>query len=172
VSSAPPREYEFNEEQNQLIGGMATRMRGVGLFLIIIVAVLNFLVALLVILAIYRAKLPQSYVDAVVNKVSEATRVDMKKQLTENLPADTHLWGIAIGNAINGLLYLLIGVWTRHAAASFSLIVETKGTDISLLMSALSALNKMYTLIYTLIMVGLLVLIVSFGLFLYSQLTR
>jgi hypothetical protein len=171
VSSTPPREYEFNEEQNQVIGGLATRMRGVGLFLIVI-AVINFLVALLVILVIYRTRLPQHYVDAVVKYGTDVTKVDMKKQLTENLPADNHLWGIAIGNAINGLLYLLIGVWTRTAAGSFRLIVETKGTDISLLMSALSALNKMYTLIYTLIMVGLLVLIVSIGLFLYAALTR
>jgi hypothetical protein len=171
VSSTSPREYEFNEGQNQLIGGLAARMRVVGLFLVV-VAIINFLIALLVILVIYRTKLPQSYVDAVLTKVSEGTKVDMKKQLTENLPADNHLWGIAFGNAINGLLYLLIGVWTRNAAGSFRLIVETKGTDISLLMSALSALNKMYTLVYTLIMVGLLVLLVSFGLFLFSHLAR
>jgi hypothetical protein len=171
VSSPSPREYEFNEEQNQLIGGLAMRMRGVGLFLIV-VAILNFLVALLVILVIFRTKLPQNYVDTVVKNVSDAAKTDVKKKLTEELPADNHLWGIAIGTAINGLLYLLIGVWTRTAGTSFRLIVETKGTDISLLMSALSALNKMYTLIYTLILVGLLVLVLSIGLSFFSQMAR
>src|SRR5262249_42742864 len=136
VSSAPPREYEFNEEQNQVIGGLAMRMRGVGLFLIVI-AVINFLVALLVVLVIYRTKLPDDYVKKVVQELPGATKANVEKQLSENLPADNHLWGIAIGAAVNGLLYLLIGVWTRTAGTSFRLIVETKGSDISLLMSAL-----------------------------------
>ncbi len=170
MSTTPAREYEFNQEQNRLIGALASRMRGVGLFLIVI-AILNFLVAVLVILVIYRSKLPQNYVDAVIKAAGEATKTNVEAQMA-NLPPDNHLWGIAIGSGVNFLLYLLIGMWTRQAARSFQQIVDTKGNDISLLMSALSALNKMYTLVYTLILIGLLVLVASVGLFLYGQLTR
>jgi hypothetical protein len=74
----------------------------------------NFLIAVVIVPTIYRAKLPQKYVDAVVAKASEATRTDVHTELSK-LPADTHLWGIATATAINGLLYLLIGVWTQSA---------------------------------------------------------
>jgi hypothetical protein len=170
MSVTPPREYEFNQQQNSLFSALASSMRGVGFFLVFI-AVLNFLVAILVIVTIYRAKLPQSYVDTVVEKVSEATKQDMKAQLS-NIPADTHLWGIAISSAVNGLIYLLIGVWTQTAGVSFKKIVDTTGSDIHHLMDAVSALGKMYTLIYTLIVIGLLVLVAAIGLALYTQFTR
>ncbi|MCI0461452.1 MAG: hypothetical protein L0Z62_31260 [Gemmataceae bacterium] len=170
MSTTPAREYEFNQEQNSLIGALAGRMRGVGLFLIVI-AILNFLVAALVILVIYRSKLPQNYVDAVIKAAGEAAKTDVQAQMA-NLPPDNHLWGIAIGSGVNFLLYLLIGMWTRQAARSFQQIVATRGNDITLLMSALSALNKMYTLVYTLILIGLLVLVASLGLFIYGQMTR
>jgi hypothetical protein len=164
------REYEFSQEQNTLFSALAGRMRGVGLFLIVL-ALLNLLVAALVVVAIYRARLPQSYVDTVLEKASEATRTDVKGQLS-NLPPDNHLWGIAICAGINGLLYLLMGVWTRSSAASFQQVVDTTGRDIRHLMDALSELNKMYSLIYTLIVIGLLVLIAALGLVIYAQMTR
>jgi hypothetical protein len=170
MSAASPREYEFNQEQNSVFSALAGRMRGVGVFLIV-VAVLNFLVCVLIIVAIYRAKLPQSYVDAVLEKASEATKTDVKGQLA-NLPPDNHLWGVVVISAVNGLLYLLMGTWTRSASREFQKIVDTTGRDIRHLMDALSELNKMYTLIYTLIVIGLLVLLAAIGVFLYAQLTR
>jgi hypothetical protein len=170
MSAASPREYEFNEEQNRLFSALAGRMRGVGFFLVFL-AFLDLLVAVLVIVAIYRAKLPQNTVDTVVEKVSEATRTDVRGQLS-NLPPDNHLWGIAVSSAVNGILYLLIGMWTRGAARSFQKIVDTTGRDIRHLMEALSELYKMYALIYTLIVIGLLVLIASLGVFIYAQFTR
>jgi hypothetical protein len=142
----------------------------VGVFLIV-VAVLNFLVAALVVLAIYRAKLPEDYVKVVLEKASETTRTDLKVQLAK-LSLDNHLWGIAISNALNGLLYLLLAVWTRSAAGSFKKIVDTRGTDMSHLMEALSALNKMYSLVYTLVIVGLLPFLAAVGLFIYAQMVR
>src|SRR5207247_1780886 len=116
-------------------------------FFLIVIALLDFLVAALIVLAIYRAKLPEDYVKVVLEKASETTRTDLKAQLS-NLPPDDHLWGIAASSALNGLIYLLIGVWTRSAAGSFKKIVETHGSDISHLMEALSSLTKMYSLIY------------------------
>src|SRR5262249_57086555 len=108
---------------------------------------------------------------AVLEKASEAAKTDVRSQLS-NLPPDNHLWGIVVSSAVNGLLYLLIGMWTRGAARSFQKIVDTTGRDIRHLMDALSELNKMYTLIYTLIFIGLLVLLASIGLFLYAQWMR
>jgi hypothetical protein len=170
MSSVPSRGYEFNPEQNSLIGDLAARMRGVGLFLAV-VGLLNLLAAALMIVAIYRAKLPQEYVDAVVAKVSEAAKTDVTAQLAK-LPPDTHLWGMAFASAINGLVYVLIGSWTRNAGASFRNIVDTKGSDIGHLMEGLGSLNKMYQLIATLIAFGLLLFIATIGLFIYAQFTR
>jgi hypothetical protein len=170
MSVAPVREYEFSQQQNGIFEALAARMRGVGFFLVVL-AFLNLLVTVLVIVTIYRAKLPQSYLDVVLEKASEASRTDVKAHLS-NLPPDNHLWGIAISSAANGLLYLLMGLWTRSASRSFQQVVDTTGRDIRHLMDALSSLNKMYTLIYTLIVIGLLVLLGSIGLFIYAQMTR
>jgi hypothetical protein len=170
MSNAPVREYEFSQDQNRLFGDLAGRMRGVGLFLVFL-AFLDLLVSVLVIVAIYRASLPQSYVDTILERAAEATRTDVRAQLSK-LPPDNHLWGIAISSAVNGLLYLLIGMWTRSAGRSFQQVVDTTGSDIRHLMDALAELNKMYALIYTLIAIGLLVLIASLGLFIYAQVMR
>lgn len=170
MSTAPLREYEFSPSQNDVFDALARRMRGVGVFLVV-VAVLNFLVAGLVVLAIYRTKLPEDYVKAVLEKASETTRTDLSAQLSK-LPPEDHLWGIAISNGINGLLYLLLGVWTQSAAGSFKKIVTTRGGDINHLMEALSSLNKMYSLIYTLIVIGLLFFVAAIGLFVYAHYAR
>jgi hypothetical protein len=170
MSSGPPREYEFSQEQNVLVSALSSRMRLVGLVLAV-VGVLNILAGLILIVAIYRAKLPQDYVDAVLKKASQATKTDVKAEL-DKLPPDSHLWGLAIGGLVNGLIYLLIGVWTRSAAGSFKMIVTTEGHDISHLMNALGALNRMYTLICSLILIGLLLFLVALGVFVYSQLAR
>jgi len=170
MSTSPSREYEFSPAQNEIFGALAYRMRGVGFFLVV-VALLNLLFAALVVLAIYRAKLPEDYMKVVLEKASETTRTDLNAQLSK-LPPDNHLWGIAISNAVNGLIYLLIGVWTRSAAGSFKQVVDTQGGDIRHLMEALSSLNRMYTLIYTLILLGLLLILATVGLFVYAQMTR
>jgi hypothetical protein len=67
-------------------------------------------------------------------------------------------------------VYLLIGVRTRSAAGSFQQSVDTKGNDINHLMQALGALNKTYTLTYTLIVIGLP--LITLGLSLYAQFSR
>jgi ABC-type dipeptide/oligopeptide/nickel transport system permease subunit len=66
----------------------------------------------------------------------------------------------------------LLGVWTGSAAGSFKRIVDTRGSDISHLMEALSALHKMYAMIYTLIIIGLLLFLAAVGLFIFAQMAR
>jgi hypothetical protein len=168
--SSVPREYEFSQEQNVLFSGMSSRMRLVGLILAV-VGILNLLVALSIVLAIYRNNLPKDYVDLVVKKAGAATGKDVQDML-DKLPANNYLWGVTIAFAVNGLIFLLMGVWTRSAAHNFQKIVDTQGNDISLLMDALGALNRMYTLIYTLIVIGFLAILIALGLYLYSHFAR
>lgn len=165
--------YEFSTEQNQLIGGLAGKMRFVGLFAVI-VGVLNLIIAALVIAAIYRDRLPAEWRTRINDSIKEAQerlpeearkRADLS---LDNLPANNHLWGIAINTAVVGLFYVLMGTWTRSAGASFQQIVDTQGSDIRNLMNGLGSLHAMYSLLYILLMLTLLFGLLSIGLTLYQ----
>jgi hypothetical protein len=65
-----------------------------------------------------------------------------------------------LGGLISGLVYIFLGVWTRNAAASFQKIVDTEGSDITHLMSALNDLLRMYRLQYFLLIIALVLLLV------------
>ena len=164
--SVSPRQYEFSQEQNALIGSLASKMRFVGLFFEV-VGVINFVIALLVVLAVYRERVPQSW----VNQLPAETKAQFEEQKGK-LPANNHLWGIAINAGVVGLFYLIMGVWTRSAGGSFQQIVNTQGSDISHLMSALSSLHSMYALVYTLLVLTLLVGLLGLGLTLFNQFSR
>ncbi len=67
-----------------------------------------------------------------------------------------------------GLVYLillipelLIGIWTIHAAHSFRLVVDTRGHDIPHLMGALTSLRKLYTLMFWLLVVAVIVMVLA-----------
>lgn len=51
------------------------------------------------------------------------------------------------GNALNALLYGLLGGWTLQASGGFAAVVETTGWDVPHLMDALSSLRRMYSLV-------------------------
>lgn len=67
-----------------------------------------------------------------------------------------------IAQIIQGLIYLFLGYWTYQASGSFRTIVETAGRDVAHLIEALSNLRKMYTLMYWIIIVGLILLVIAF----------
>jgi hypothetical protein len=159
-------QYEFTSEQNTLIGGLGSKMRFVGMFAVVL-GVVNLLIALLVVLAVYQDRVPATWkakTKDYLEKAREKLPDDVKKQAEEysleKLPANHHLWGIAVNLGVVGLFYLLMGVWTRSAGASFLKIVTTQSNDITHLMNGLRSLHSMYSLLYTLLMVTLL-----FGLF-------
>jgi hypothetical protein len=159
-------QYEFTSEQNTLIGGLANKMRFVGLFAVVL-GVVNLLIAILAVVAIYQDRLPaewKSKTKEYVEKAREKLPDDVKKQAEDysldKLPANNHLWGIALNLGVTGLFFLLMGAWTRSAGASFQKIVTTQGSDITHLMNGLGSLHSMYSLLYTLLVVTLL-----FGLF-------
>src|SRR5262245_2063644 len=143
--------YEFSGEQNQLIGSLAGKMRFVGLIAVIL-GVLNLLMAILVVLAVYRDRIPpdwkaktKEYVDKAREKLPDDVRTQADQYSLDKLPPNDHLWGIAIGSAATGLFYLLLGTWTRSAAKSFRKIVDTRGNDIRNLMEGMASLHSMYS---------------------------
>ena len=60
---------------------------------------------------------------------------------------------------------VIIGIWTKKAAASFQRVVTTEGSDVTNLMAALGELKKLYTLQYWLILlvIALITLAVVVG---------
>ncbi len=60
-----------------------------------------------------------------------------------------------LGSIVAGVLYILMGIWTRNASNSFNFIVNTEGNDIANLMGALGQLRKLYTLQYWAVIVTL-----------------
>ena len=166
--------YEFSGDQNKLIGSLAGKMRFVGL-LAVILGVLNLIMALLVVAAVYRDRIPadwkaktKDYLEKAREKLPEDVRKQSEQYSLDKLPANDHLWGIAIGTGATGLFYLLMGIWTRSSAGSFRKIVDTRGSDIRNLMDGMGSLHQMYSLLYTLLLLVLLAGVVSLGLTLYK----
>src|SRR5262245_53873477 len=108
------KQYEFSQEQNQLIGSLASKMSVVGLFANI-VGVINILMALLVVAAIYQDKIPATWKEKskeYMQKLPDDVRSQADKHL-EEMPPKNHLWGFALNFGVVGLFYLLLGTWTR-----------------------------------------------------------
>jgi len=62
-------------------------------------------------------------------------------------------------------IFFLSGIWTVNAAKSFTLIVQTAGSDILNLMAALGSLLKLYYMQFWLILDSLIVLVIAFAVF-------
>ena len=148
--------HEFTGEQNEVIGRLASKMSVVGLVSVVF-GVLYLLSAVLLLACIFQDKMPAD----VVSKIPDDVR--------SKVPSTNYLWGVLIQTVLAGVIFLMIGVWTRSSAASFQEIVSTTGRDISHLMNALSSLHKMYSLLYTLIIVTLIVALIAIGLQLYLR---
>lgn len=69
-----------------------------------------------------------------------------------------------LGQIIQGVLLVFIGVWTRSSAKSFQLVVDTKGSDIPNLMSALGELRRLYNLQKWLMILALVLFVAAFAL--------
>jgi hypothetical protein len=148
--------HEFTGEQNDLIGRLASKMSVVGLVSILF-GVVYLLSAVLLLGFVFQDRLPAE----VVSKIPDEVR--------SKVPSTNYLWGVIAQTLLAGVIFLLIGLWTRSSGSSFREIVATTGRDIAHLMSALSSLHKMYSLVYTLIIVTLIVVVVAIGLQLYLR---
>jgi hypothetical protein len=156
MSTSMTGRYEFTETQNRQIGSLARKMRLVGLVAVVL-GVVDLILGLLLLVYAFRDQLPAD----VLRRIPEDT--------LKQLPPPSQLWAVVVQAGATGLIFLLIGLWTRSSAAEFQQIVDTTGSDISHLMNALGALYKMYSLLYTLIIVGILAFLLSIGLLLYTR---
>lgn len=141
MSTSMPQ-HEFNQGQNALLLDLARKMGGVG-FIWRLVGLLGIGMAIL-----YGVREYQQYPD---------------------LKFPAHVWASISGSAFSGLFNLLIGGWTLSAANSFRQIASTEGHDMNHLMNGLRSLHQMFSLIYTLMWLAILMLLVSAAAVLYSM---
>ncbi len=59
-------------------------------------------------------------------------------------------------------LMVVLGLWMMNASSSFRMIIDTKGSDISHLMTAMEALRKLYNLQFWLTIAVLVLFLVGF----------
>jgi hypothetical protein len=110
--SSPPPQFEFNRDQEKLIGDLGRKMSFVGMFMMVM-SIINLFIMLI------------------------ARRVD-----------------------VSVLVFFLIGLWTLTAGRGFQQIAATTGRDITHLMEAIGGLRKMYTLVYWLLVIGLVLALI------------
>jgi len=130
----PGPQYEFTEEQNKLLRSLSSNMGWVGYWLVVF-----GLMALIL---------------AVVLAFGSPRLRD------RGIPSG-QVWGAVVGYAVMGLVQFLVGYWTNWAARDFRKIAETQGHDIDLLIDALKSLNRMYSLVFTLMLIGILSMLLS-----------
>ena len=169
-----PGQYEFTEQQNSQLRDLAGKMRFVGFFSAAF-GVIARITCLLTVAVLFRDRLPSGFREKAgeyLKKAQASLPEDLKKQASDyamdKIPTDNNfLSGLAIFTGVTGLIFLLQGVWTRSAAASFQKIVDTRGDDISHLMNAVGSLQSMYGQVYLLLLAGLVGGLVAIGLTVY-----
>jgi uncharacterized membrane protein YphA (DoxX/SURF4 family) len=147
-------EYEFDEPQSAIIGDLSRKMGLVG-FVFMLFGILHIAQGIMLFIA---SRSPE-----IVAQIEEAAKAHGAKVQQSTFPV------MSASVALGGLFLLLVGIWTRQAAGGFAAVVLTKGQDISLLMEALKALRKKYTLIYDLILLAALLSLISLGFSLWQH---
>src|SRR5438874_8115879 len=128
--------YEFNDEQNRVIGSLGTRMVAVGGVQLLLGLVLLALAAMLL--------------------------LAWQKGLSVG-PPGMPAWmpGAAVG--VVALLPILMGGWVRSAGGSFARIAQSQSRDMWHLMNALGSLDSAFGLARTLVLVVIILsLILTF----------
>jgi hypothetical protein len=169
--------YEFTAEQNTLIGGLAGKMKFVGLFAIL-AGIINLLMAILLTAAIYEDRIPREWKDKtgeylreVRDRLPENIRTQAEQYSLDRLPPNNQLWGIMLNLLGLAVFLILFGAWTRSAGESFRKIVDTRGADIHNLMEGLGSLHGMYSLFHLLLSIVLLVGLAGLAFSLYKAFT-
>jgi hypothetical protein len=157
--TASPGEYEFDESQNQVIGSLARTMSLVG-FVTILFGVLQMING---VATLFTSRNPEEVVAAAQKAGMPEAKLDELKERLSGGFWSSPVTASAIVFAVAGLFLLLVGIWTRQAALGFAGIVFTKGKDISRLMDALGALNRKYSLIYSIMLFAAILGLVSFA---------
>jgi hypothetical protein len=157
-------QYEFTGDQNALIDTLATKMRGVGTFLLLLGLGMLVLAALGFSPTITDAPppLPDGTPPEVLNAIDRYTAFVSERR--------SQVYYGALASAIQAIILLISGVYVRRSAQAFRQIVKTEGRDISHLLEALGALKGLFSLLATLLSLGLLIALGVIGLRIYGQL--
>jgi hypothetical protein len=144
AESLSPQSYEFDQSQNKLIEQLANRMNFVA-FIGIISGAIAIIGGLFV---------------AILSGASTEDETELGALL-----------GDALGSVLQGGFLVVIGVLTQQAAAAFTKVVETQGSDIEYLMRALGKLKVIYTiqfwiLVVAFVFIGLVLGVAIIGFFL------
>ncbi|MBY0586913.1 hypothetical protein K2X85_07040 [bacterium] len=166
MSSEPlVNEYEFNDQQNRLIGDLARKMGMVG-FVIVFFGAIQIFQA---VAGFISTRNPDRILAAAKEAgVAEPQMKQLETVLTSGgWMSPIAMTAVAVG--LVGLMMVMMGLWTQQAAAGFGGIALTKGQDIRRLMDALGAMHKKYSLIYNILWVAAIMSLVSLGFSLYQM---
>jgi hypothetical protein len=172
-------QYEFTQDQNKEIAGLAGKMRFVGLFSVLF-GLVALAITLLCVLFIFRDRVPAGfrakaaeYYQKAKAKLPEDLQKEAEEYAVEKIPTDNNfLTGVAIFCGVTGVIFLLQGGWVRSSASSFQLIVDTRGNDITNLMNSLTSLRAMYGMLSLLLGTALLAGVVATGLTVYKYVAQ
>ncbi len=155
--------YEFDDAQNKVIDGLASKMGTVGFFLSL--AGLAVLFAGLAGLLPTLAPIPE-LPGQVPPEVGEA----MSKWADQVKAQDqTRVYYGALAGLIQAMILLAAAMYTRRSAKNFQKVVQTAGNDISHLMQALTALRNVFSLASTLLVLAVLLALGAAGISLYYR---
>ena len=144
-----PGSYEFNESENKVFAGLAARSRGVGFW--------SMLYGILILMAFVYGCIPKSPLGPMelqnggLSAAVKIGRVDFKDGVSN----------IDLGAFVTGMVFLLLGIWSRAAGTGFQAVAKTQGSDIGHLMTALRNLSRLYGFLDRLIF--FVVLLISLG---------
>jgi hypothetical protein len=155
--TASPGEYEFDESQNQVIGSLARKMSLVGM----VTVFFGLLQMINGVATLFMSRNPEEVVAAAQKAGMPETQLNSLKEALSGGYWSSPVTASAIAFALAGLILFLVGIWTRQSALGFAGIVLTKGKDISRLMDALGALNRKYSLIYSILLCAAIISLVS-----------
>jgi hypothetical protein len=136
-------QYEFSPEQDKTFDQLGYKMQGVGTMGLLL-GLLSLMLGGLLMAGFYQ--ITHSPDPAVQAKIQA--------------PPAT-LYAVAGIYVVSGLVYLSIGFWTRSSGSAFRNIAATQGNDVNLLMTAVEKLYKMYSLVYSMILIGLLLFVIT-----------
>jgi len=136
--------YEFTPDQNKVIGDTASKMKLVGLILLVF-GLINLAQAIMFQVVFHQIQ-------------SESLDVELKDKLVSIDKRER--WIITGYLVVVGAVLACAGAWTRSAGVSFAEIVKTSGKDVSHLMEGFKTLNKMYSLMATVLVAAILACVV------------
>ena len=159
AATPPAPEFEFNDQQDAVIGDLARKMGLVG-FVLVVFGVLQILHGVTTFIA---GRNPARVLSAAREAGVSAEQLQKLELALAGGGWLTPFTFMAISFILAGILLLLVGSWNQQAAGGFAGIVMTKGQDISRLMSALGAMQKKYSLMYNMIMIFAILSLISLG---------